>query len=168
MLLVKYTNCKHQPPVETRLVKILFPQYFLWFVDEEHAIAEMMARAVQGQGLQNSQGQKSAQGKVMATGERPRQGGQSNGRCGACEGNHQVISCPTFKSMSAEDKKKVCMGSGLCFKCLQSGHASRFCKEDGRCSTCDRYHHTLLHALFPSSNPAPPAGRTTGSGQTNA
>ena len=41
--------------------------------------------------------------------------------------------------------------AGLCFRCLEKGHAARFCLEEGKCNMCSQTHHPLLHAVFSSA-----------------
>ena len=123
---------------------------FLKFVDEEHAVMEMLARAMQG----SQTGQKVGQtAKVAATNvgkERPHPAPTKGGgkECSVCGAAHAVAACPAFKSMSAADKRRQCQAAGLCFRCLERGHAARFCPEEGRCNVCNQTHHPLLHALF--------------------
>ena len=47
--------------------------------------------------------------------------------------------------MSPADRKVKAKDSNHCFNCLKFGHNSYECTAPGRCSICNRKHHTLLH-----------------------
>ena len=136
---------------------------FLKFLDEEHAVAELMARAMGSQ----QGGQKAVVGaKVAATniqeGPRAVLGNPSALKCCACGSSHALTGCASFRDMGAIEKRKLCQVAGICYKCLGAGHAARFCKEEGKCATCNGPHHASVHNLFA------PQARATGGGSTGS
>ena len=138
---------------------------FLKFLDEEHAVAELMARAMGGQ----QGGQKAIVGaKVAATniqeGPRAALGNPIASKCCACGSSHALAGCASFRDMGAMEKRKLCQTAGICYKCLGTGHAARFCKEEGRCATCGGPHHASVHNLFaPQARAA--SGGSNGGGE---
>lgn len=133
---------------------------FLRFLDEEHAVAELLAKAMQGAQAGPKTGQPPARIAATGMGKERSQGGLAKTparECCVCGAGHAVTACSAFRSMSAADKRKQCQSGGLCFKCLERGHAARFCPEEGKCASCGQMHHTLLHALFVSSGATGPA-----------
>ncbi|XP_036340380.1 uncharacterized protein LOC118749691 [Rhagoletis pomonella] len=72
-------------------------------------------------------------------------------KCGST--NHTIQKCPTFSSMSFQDRRLLVKDKSLCFNCLRAGHTSSTCVSKFRCRRCNRRHHTMLHAE--SSGPIP-------------
>ena len=133
---------------------------FLEFLDEEHTLAEMLARA-----WQDAQAaQKTMQfAKVAATnvGKVAAKEGGGEG-CLMCGASHMLTSCTAFRNATPIEKRKVCIGKSICYRCLGQGHGSRSCQSGGSCATCSGPHHSLLHALFPpASNNATTTTTTT-------
>ena len=133
---------------------------FLEFLNEEHAVAEMMTRSTaNAQAAQRT----TQMAKVAATsaekaGSKPAE----KDVCGMCKANHPLTACTAFRNASAEEKRRVCISGRICYRCLMPGHGARFCKEGGSCSSCGQSgHHALVHALFP---PSPPAGAAAAGG----
>ena len=62
--------------------------------------------------------------------------------CPCCKENHEVTSCPKFKGMSKQDKRKITENNKLCFHCLKKFHG--YCKEFKKCTQCQRAHNSLL------------------------
>ena len=92
--------------------------------------------------------------KVMLTSEcskgeetkTPQQSAQETRRaCSFCEADHHILRCESFKSLDANARNKAAEDKRLCFNCLQIGHSVKFCRNAGKCKTCDRRHHTMLH-----------------------
>jgi len=63
-----------------------------------------------------------------------------------------VMTCESFKSKSAAERKTVAETHRLCFNCLGS-HPIAKCQSIKTCSTCKSRHHSLLHdAYVPSKS----------------
>ena len=135
---------------------------FLEFLNEEHAVAEMMTRSTA-----NAQAvQRTAQmAKVAATsaekvGVKPAE----KDACSMCKANHPLTACTAFRNASAEEKRRACISGRICYRCLVPGHSARTCKDGGNCSSCGQAgHHALVHVLFPSP---PPSNTATTGGAT--
>lgn len=73
---------------------------------------------------------------------------------------HDILECEAFKRLSDEAKFEHLMQWGVCFLCLKScDHIARNCK--GRAcnvtyqgTVCGKFHHPLIHSLFPTSVPS--------------
>ncbi|XP_062704116.1 uncharacterized protein LOC134286511 [Aedes albopictus] len=65
--------------------------------------------------------------------------------CDICAGQHCNYKCPTFLSMSVDQRVSKVKQSGLCFNCLRKGHQIRACPSDKSCLKCSRRHHSMLH-----------------------
>ncbi len=77
----------------------------------------------------------------------------SSSHCSVCKGNsHPLYLCPTFKSMSVENRKTQAHSSKACFNCLHYGHSLKECKNTGCCKKCSKSHHTMLHREQTSNN----------------
>ena len=80
-------------------------------------------------------------------------------RCPACQGNHPVVKCPVLARLHPDAKAVKVRDSGLCFKCLSTGHIARDCPSPATCGCCLGRHHTILHGRTPiSSRPESPRG----------
>ena len=135
---------------------------FLEFLNEEHAVAEMMTRSTA-----NAQAvQRTAQmAKVAVTSaERAAAKPAEKEACSMCKASHSLIACTAFRNASAEEKRRACISGRICYRCLMPGHGQRSCKDGGSCSSCGQNHHTLIHVLFPSPPPVTTAaaGGATG------
>ncbi|XP_018405553.1 PREDICTED: uncharacterized protein LOC108781929 [Cyphomyrmex costatus] len=65
--------------------------------------------------------------------------------CIICQSQHAIYNCPTFKSLSIDDRlKEVKRNNQLCFNCLRADHIVNRCIAGG-CKQCGRKHNTLLH-----------------------
>ena len=61
--------------------------------------------------------------------------------CSICESEtHYIAKCPTFASMSTDDKSSFIREKQLCFGCLRAGKITKTCKKRHTCGTC-----TCLH-----------------------
>ena len=67
--------------------------------------------------------------------------------CAACGDAHSMADCAKFAGLETGAKRKVCMGAGTCFRCLEAGHLAAACNAEVRCATCQRTHHTAAHDL---------------------
>lgn len=65
--------------------------------------------------------------------------------CFACQENHFIRKCRTFRSYSVEERKKLVKDANRCFNCLAINHHSTECPSEYRCRKCQEKHHTLLH-----------------------
>jgi len=73
-------------------------------------------------------------------------------QCVLCKGKHNVMTCESFKTKSAAERKTVAETHRLCFNCLGS-HPIAKCQSMKTCSTCKSRHHSLLHDAY-----VPPKG----------
>ena len=64
--------------------------------------------------------------------------------CPICNEQHGVYKCPKFFEMNVEERRTVVRDHGLCFKCLNPGHASKDCHWRP-CRKCNGMHHVLVH-----------------------
>ena len=55
-----------------------------------------------------------------------------------------LASCPTFKEMTLDERKKVVMSNNLCHFCLSPSHKAFQCKYDGSCIKCNKGKHSYL------------------------
>lgn len=68
-------------------------------------------------------------------------------RCGFCDQNHSVLTCPTLKDLTTNEIKLKARELNLCFNCFQPNHGVNDCTETKGCSKCGSfYHHTILHS----------------------
>ncbi|XP_054745963.1 uncharacterized protein LOC129250358 [Anastrepha obliqua] len=75
--------------------------------------------------------------------------------CPHCKSNdHSIPACPTFKTLSAQQRFEFAKSVPLCINCLRKGHSVSKCKTD-RSRVCNRSHHTLLHQYPVSFATAP-------------
>ncbi|XP_054746940.1 uncharacterized protein LOC129252836 [Anastrepha obliqua] len=75
--------------------------------------------------------------------------------CPHCKSNdHSIPACPSFKTLSAQQRFEFAKSVPLCINCLRKGHSVSKCKAD-RCRVCNRSHHTLLHQYPVSFATAP-------------
>ena len=47
--------------------------------------------------------------------------------------------------MEVEDRREFCKNIQACYRCMDTGHISRFCKDGVNCEKCQRQHHVMLH-----------------------
>ena len=79
--------------------------------------------------------------------------------CSLCNGDkHSLYLCPTYISMSVENRSNYVRSAHLCFNCFGYGRMTRECHNTGGCKKCSKVHHTTLHretAPSCSTEPAP-------------
>ena len=64
--------------------------------------------------------------------------------CAYCEKTgHHIAQCYQFKTISVAEREEAARSRHLCFRCLGTGHNRKDCR--GKCGTCRKKHHTLLH-----------------------
>ncbi|XP_077977489.1 uncharacterized protein LOC144433051 [Glandiceps talaboti] len=59
--------------------------------------------------------------------------------------DHQLSTCPEFKSKTLEQRKQFIQENRVCFSCLKVGHNSRDCCRKLTCEKCKKRHPTILH-----------------------
>ena len=67
--------------------------------------------------------------------------------CSLCQGGHKLWKCGSFLSKSVKQRSTFVREKKLCFSCLQSGHMSKDCKLNLKCTKkgCKKSHNVLLH-----------------------
>ena len=65
--------------------------------------------------------------------------------CPACEGQHAVYQCATFKEWNTDRRHGLVRRKHLCFNCLSHHHLIEACSSIRTCRECKQKHHTLLH-----------------------
>ena len=63
-------------------------------------------------------------------------------RCAFCLGTHSPEECK--KVTNTEERKKLLLKFGRCFKCIKKGHRVRDCKAIVKCKNCEGSHNTCL------------------------
>ena len=73
--------------------------------------------------------------------------------CGVCHGSHGAWACPTLQKLDCDGRERA-KQTGLCFRCLGSGHTGTACRNTRPCGIngCTRTHHRLLHRAPTISN----------------
>ena len=126
-------------------------------VTEPSAAKKRQRRRKKKGKAQESQGQESTEQPVVATvntdgGTASTSQGDSaqpvnvdrTKACPSCNvDTHKLAACRKFKQRTIQERLDVVQRSGLCFRCLGTGHFSKEC--DKFCSVCQRYHHDSLH-----------------------
>lgn len=74
--------------------------------------------------------------------------------CGICSLPHDIVKCPKFKKLTAEERFAAAKEKKICIQCLSSSHTVRQCKSSTRCQQCQRPHHNLLHFSEPEPTPS--------------
>jgi len=74
--------------------------------------------------------------------------------CLMCNHPHKLNDCPSFVSLSVDERTTYCKNNDVCFKCLGAGHRAVSCASRAGCSLCGESHHGALHgaALVSSLN----------------
>lgn len=65
--------------------------------------------------------------------------------CPCCNGSHHICHCKQFGTKSVQERTDFVQSKRLCFNCLGSAHAVKYCRQTTNCRKCGRRHHTLLH-----------------------
>lgn len=68
----------------------------------------------------------------------------TTGRCVICKSDRHPLYWT--KEMDHDGKLSIVRTNKLCINCLMGGHFVKECKSQHHCRTCQRPHHTLLHA----------------------
>jgi hypothetical protein len=69
-----------------------------------------------------------------------------------CENQHKLNACPSFLSLSIEDRIKQARTHKLCLNCLRENHVAKNCFSKSCCRECNKRHHSLLHLENRASN----------------
>ncbi|XP_042871087.1 uncharacterized protein LOC122252606 [Penaeus japonicus] len=64
--------------------------------------------------------------------------------CCFCKKKHKSENCFNVQKLSGQERGEKIRSLGVCFKCLNSGHSSRFCKAQIKCASCEGNHNTLM------------------------
>ena len=135
---------------------------FLSFVNQEHCISELMQRVTKASGQQQKQ---QSYAKVASTSvglPQKQKSGLQNAptsavspspqlskavgvKCPRCDAGHKLADCPVFAGMEVADRREFCKNIQACYRCMDTGHISRFCKDGVNCEKCQRQHHVMLH-----------------------
>ena len=86
--------------------------------------------------------------------------------CLHCKGHHAIFRCPSFGTLTVQQRWDFVRSSKLCVNCLRT-HSDKC--GFGHCKKCDKHHNTLLHSdpksiaeKTPTSNAPAPAFRREG------
>ena len=83
--------------------------------------------------------------------------GKGDRRCAFCLENHLPEDCK--KVTKTEERKKLLIKFGRCFKCINKGHRARDCKASVQCKNCKGSHNTCLCELGSQQTPAGDSGQ---------
>ena len=78
--------------------------------------------------------------------EPARQQQQQQQQCTICTQQHAATECSVLTALTKPDERvEILKQKHLCFHCFKADHGARDCPEGIICTTCNRYHNTLLH-----------------------
>ena len=83
--------------------------------------------------------------------------GKGDRRCAFCLENHLPEDCK--KVTKTEERKKLLIKFGRCFKCINKGHRARDCKASVQCKNCKGSQNTCLCELGSQQTPAGDSGQ---------
>ena len=69
-----------------------------------------------------------------------------NGKCYLCTKDHLLNKCDRFQAMNPKQKLETLKQNRLCFNCMESRQASKWCKANG--CACGKNHAQVLHDVF--------------------
>ncbi|XP_070162518.1 uncharacterized protein [Polyergus mexicanus] len=72
--------------------------------------------------------------------------------CPLCKARHYLNACPEFIGKNATQRRETVKRFKRCFNCLSARHSAQECKSKYTCRSCDKRHHTMLHAESDSSS----------------
>ena len=74
--------------------------------------------------------------------------GVKSSKCAACDLNHRLIYCATFKAMTPANRVQLARDKRLCFNCLLPNHVAAKCKRQFVCSVpdCGKRQSKYLHS----------------------
>ncbi|KRY06836.1 hypothetical protein T12_3079, partial [Trichinella patagoniensis] len=78
--------------------------------------------------------------------------------CPFCGGGHKAGECERFQQAYLSGRKDMARIKGVCFRCLETGHMAKGCREDRPCGVdgCRQLHHKLLHPSPTTESPRSP------------
>ena len=92
----------------------------------------------------------------------------SRSACVACDGQHLLIDCATFRAKSPMERLKIIQFHRLCLNCFSRAHIAIACPSSKSCRQCQRKHHSMLH-LEDTTNSAssndPQSGGSSSTGE---
>jgi len=94
--------------------------------------------------------------------------GATENKCFICKSPHYILECTKFKAMSPQERSKTAREKNLCLNCLKPGHHTKECKNQKKCKTCNKNHHTLLHFEKQHQNQQQSDNSTSTSSETNS
>ena len=70
-----------------------------------------------------------------------------NKPCKACQGDHFILKCQTFKDMTISERLTLVREKRICMNCLKPGHKNTECWADRRfpIETCEERHNVYFH-----------------------
>lgn len=66
--------------------------------------------------------------------------------CPLCKATHYINKCPQFKEKSPIQRREIIKKANQCGNCFSTKHATQACVSKYSCRTCQKRHHTMLHA----------------------
>ncbi|XP_029678572.1 uncharacterized protein LOC115244780 [Formica exsecta] len=66
--------------------------------------------------------------------------------CPLCKSRHFLNHCPDFIAKNPNQRPEVVKRFKRCFNCLSTRHSAQECKSKYTCRSCDKRHHSVLHA----------------------
>ena len=68
------------------------------------------------------------------------------------ENTHPIWRCLEFSGKPPKERIDLVRNNNACYRCLEQGHSSRFCRKRFTCRTdnCGQQHHYLLHEAIRS------------------
>ncbi|XP_046145890.1 uncharacterized protein LOC123989230 [Osmia bicornis bicornis] len=85
--------------------------------------------------------------------------------CDCCGGQHYIVACALFRSMTPKVRAQTIEDKRLCYNCL-GRHSVRACKSAQKCKHCGEKHHTMIHEGEPK--PAPVQAGSSRSASSSA
>ena len=80
---------------------------------------------------------------------------------------HTIRQCPSFKALTARQRRQFAVTSGICRNCMSAYHRTSDCRSSQSCYSCGRRHHTILHPrgddTSRGTSRAPPSSRSVAS-----
>lgn len=68
-------------------------------------------------------------------------------KCSFCDAGHYISACPTYQQKTPDQRREIINSKNLCFNCL-GPHQVKACRNQKRCRTCRKLHHTTLHSTI--------------------
>ena len=65
--------------------------------------------------------------------------------CKVCKGEHSIMRCSDFKSLTVQERNAFVRKHKLCANCFRDNHTTENCTSKNRCFVCQRKHSAFLH-----------------------